>query len=112
VGLIYPQLVQDAVPSIASFLDSPEPLLRERTVNVLVRIGRGDYGMIAPYWANLFRFALDAEPRVRLTFIWASENIATNIPDIYEESTLCFLIDGYIIPSLTVREQEKTSNAL
>ncbi len=81
------------MPSIASFLDSPEPLLRERTVNVLVRIGRGDYGMIAPYWANLFRFALDAEPRVRLMFIWASENIATNIPDIYEQGNRLLQID-------------------
>ncbi|MBQ9889387.1 MAG: HEAT repeat domain-containing protein, partial [Bacteroidales bacterium] len=43
LGLIYPQSVQDAVPTIASFLDSPEPLLRERAVNALGRIGRGEY---------------------------------------------------------------------
>ena len=42
MGLSYPQLVQDVVPTIASFLDSPEPLLRERAVNALGRIGRGD----------------------------------------------------------------------
>jgi len=35
MGLVYPQSVQNAVPSIASFLDSPEPLLRERAVNAL-----------------------------------------------------------------------------
>ena len=29
------------------------------------------------------RFAKDKEPNVRLSFIWASENIATNNPDIY-----------------------------
>ncbi len=84
MGLIYPQSVQDAVPTIASFLDSPEPLLRERAVNALGRIGRGDYSLIAPFWAELFRFATDEEPKVRLAFIWASENIATNTPDIYE----------------------------
>ena len=39
MGLSYPQSVQDAVPAIASFLDSPEPLLRERAVNALGRIG-------------------------------------------------------------------------
>ena len=33
MGLVYPQSVQDVVPTIASFLDSPEPLLRERAVN-------------------------------------------------------------------------------
>ena len=84
-GLLYPQSVQDTIPTIASFLDSPEPLLRERAVNALGRIGRGCYPVIEPYWKELFRFASDEEPKVRLAFIWASENIATNMPDIYED---------------------------
>lgn len=84
MGLSYPQSVQDAVPAIASFLDSPEPLLRERAVNALGRIGRGSYPAIEPHWAGLFRFASDESSKVRLAFIWASENIATNAPDIYE----------------------------
>ena len=85
MGLAHPMSVQDAVPAIASFLDSPEPLLRERALNAFGRIGRGDYSIIEPYWAGLFRFASDEEAKVRLAFIWASENIATNTPDIYEE---------------------------
>ena len=85
MGLLYPQSVQNAVPTIASFLDSTESLLRERAVNALGRIGRGDYSMIEPYWTDLFRFAADEESKVRLAFIWASENIATNTPDIYED---------------------------
>ena len=85
MGFVYPQSVQEAIPVIASFLDSPELLLRERAVNALGRIGRGDYSVIEPYWADLFRFASDEEPKVRLSFIWASENIATNTPDIYED---------------------------
>ena len=84
MGLIYPQSVLASVPTIASFLDSPEPLLQERAISALGRIGRGSYPVIEPYWANLFRFASDEEPKVRLSFIWASENIATNAPDIYE----------------------------
>ena len=83
MGLIYPQSVQDTVPAIASFLDSPEPLLRERAVNALGRIGRGSYPVIESYWTDLFRFAADEESKVRLAFIWASENIATSTPDIY-----------------------------
>ena len=85
MGLACPQTVQDTVSKIASFLDSPVPLLRERAVNALGRIGRGSFPVIGPCWANLFRFATDAEPKVRLAFIWASENIATNTPDIYED---------------------------
>ena len=41
MGLLYPQSVQDTVPVIASLCDSQEPLLRERAVNALGRIGRG-----------------------------------------------------------------------
>ena len=85
MGLMYPQSVQDTVPDIAAFLNSPEPLLRERVLNALGRIGRGDYGIIEPYWTDLFRFASDDNPEVRLAFIWASENIAMNTPDIYGE---------------------------
>ena len=85
MGLAYPLSVQDAVPVIASFCDSPVPLLRERAVNALGRIGRGSYHVIEPYWTNLFRFASDEEAKVRLSFIWASENIATNTPGIYED---------------------------
>ncbi len=57
--------------------------MRERAVNALGRIGRGSYPVIEPYWTDLFRFACDEEPKVRLAFIWASENIATSTPDIY-----------------------------
>ena len=90
MGLLYPQSVQDVVPTIASFLDSPEPLLRERAVNALGRIGRGSFAVIEPYWADLFRFTSDEDAKVRLSFIWASENIATNSPDIYENYMTIF----------------------
>ena len=84
MGLVYPQSVKAAVPVIASFLDNKVSLLRERAVNALGRIGRGDYHVIEQYWSSLFRFANDEDAKVRLSFIWASENIATNTPDIYE----------------------------
>ena len=90
MGLICPQSVQDAVPVIASFCDSREQLLRERAVNALGRIGRGSYHIIEPYWANMFRFATDEAPKVRLSFIWASENIAANTPDVYENTMAIF----------------------
>lgn len=84
IGLAYPLSVQDVVPVIASFGRSPVPLLRERAVNALGRIGRGNYHVIEPYWESLFRFASDEDAKVRLSFIWASENIAVNSPGIYE----------------------------
>ncbi len=85
IGLIYPLSVQDAVPAVASFFDSREPLLRERAAGALGRIGRGSYPVIEPYWTDMFRFASDEDAKVRLAFIWASENIATNTPGIYED---------------------------
>lgn len=90
IGLAYPQSVQDMVPVIVSFLDNPTPLLRERAVNALGRIGRGSFPLIEPYWTDLFRFASDEDAKVRLSFIWASENIATNTPDIYQDSMPVF----------------------
>ena len=85
MGLKYPLTVKNAVPPIISFCDSSIPLLRERAINALGRIGRGDYRLIESYWTSLFRFATDEEPEVRLSFIWASENIAANTPDIYQD---------------------------
>ena len=97
IGLEHPSSVTDSVSVIASFCDSDDPLLRERAVNALGRIGRADYRLIGEYWKGLFRFAKDEEPKVRLSFIWASENIATNTPDIYSEYMPIFeelLYDG------------------
>ena len=85
MGLQYPAEVQSTIPAIVFFLDSPTPILRERAVNALGRIGRGSFPVIEPYWASLFRFASDADAGVRLSFVWASENIAVNSPDVYAE---------------------------
>ena len=79
------QDLMDTLRANQDHCDSPTPILRERAVNALGRIGRGDYRLIEPFWEDLFRFASDEDPKVRLIFIWASENIATNTPDIYEK---------------------------
>ncbi len=90
MGFAYPQSVKQAVPAIAAFCDSTLPILRERAINSLGRIGRSSYPLIESYWAGLFRFASDPEAKVRLSFIWASENIATNMPDIYKNHLSVF----------------------
>ena len=90
IGMVYPQSVRDTVPEIASFLESTVPFLRERAVNALGRIGRSSYDVIEPYWTALFRLASDGDSKVRLSFIWASENIAVNTPDIYEDHMQVF----------------------
>ena len=84
MGLQHPEKIGKWVPAISDFLNSPAPLLRERALNALGRIGRADFSLIKTYWNDLFRFAKDEAPNVRLNFIWASENIATNTPEIYE----------------------------
>ena len=85
MGMKFPIAIKDSVPAIAAFCDSGEPLLRGRAVNALGRIGRGCYSSVEPYWDCLFRIAHDEEAGVRLAFIWASENIATNTPDPYKD---------------------------
>lgn len=90
MGLAHPESAHDAVPAIAAFLESPEPLLRERALNALGRIGRADYQVMGPYWEDMLRSADDESAKVRLAFIWASENIATNTPGIYENHMSIF----------------------
>jgi HEAT repeat protein len=85
MGLQHPSRIAEYVSPISHFLNSFDPLLRERALNALGRIGRADFSLIKPYWSDLFRFAKDEAPNVRLNFIWASENIATNTPDIYTD---------------------------
>ncbi len=90
MGLLYPEETAPYVEKIASFLDSQEDLLRERALNALGRIGRARFETVKPYWDKMFGLATDDNPRVRLAFIWASENIATNTPDAYESYLLLF----------------------
>ena len=85
MGFAFPDSITDHIPAVVAFCSSPKPLLRERAVNALGRIGRSSYAAIEPYWEGLFRFASDEAANVRLSFIWASENIATNTPDPYEK---------------------------
>lgn len=89
-GLSFPESVTESVPLISSFLESPVPLLRERAVGALGRIGRGRFELIEPCWTDLFPLAGDPDPKVRRSFIWASENIAANTPDIYEQHMAVF----------------------
>ena len=85
MGLQHPDKISTCVPAVAGFLNSGDPLLRERALNALGRIGRADFSLIKDYWNGFFRFAKDGAPNVRLNFIWSAENIATNTPDIYAD---------------------------
>lgn len=85
IGLQYPDAVLPYVPEIAAFLGTEDAFLRERTVNTLGRIGRVDIELVKPYWQSIFALAADESPNVRLSFIWACENIATNTPDACEK---------------------------
>ena len=90
MGLVHPMAIAEHVPAVAAFCGSSDPLLRERALTALGRIGRGNYKAIEPYWEGLFRFADDEAANVRLSFIWAAENIATSTPDPYGEHMAVF----------------------
>lgn len=90
MGLQHPDKTASYVGKIATFLDAQDDLLRERALNALGRIGRTRFETIKPYWERMFGLASDQNPRVRLAFIWASENIATNTPEAYESHLQLF----------------------
>ena len=90
MGLRYPGEVSPFVEEIAAFLGAADPFLRERAMNALGRIGRAEYALIRPYWEKMLPLAEDESPDVRLSFIWASENIATNTPEACQDTVSMF----------------------
>ncbi len=92
MGLQYPEGIEPYMDRIASFLEAEDDLLRERSVNALGRIGRANFKLVAPYFDFLLKRATDSCSNVRLSFIWASENIATNTPEAYEEHISVFAV--------------------
>lgn len=90
MGLRHPAEAATFVPQIAAFLKDENALLRERALNALGRIGRGDYSLAQPYLSQMRLLAADSEPAVRLAFIWACENIAVNTPTSFAKDLLLF----------------------
>ena len=90
MGLLSPADIQSYISQIASFMDSQDALLRERALNALGRIGRGRFESVEPYLGKMAGLATDEQPQVRLAFIWASENIATETPDAYAQNLSLF----------------------
>lgn len=85
MGLRYPQSVESYVEDIAGYLEDEHPKLRERSVNALGRIGRADKNLVIPYLDKLMKTRNDGIGAVRLSFVWACENIATNAPELFCE---------------------------
>ena len=83
MGLQYPVQVQPYIAEIAAYLGIDNPKLRERAVNALGRIGRADKTLILPFFDLLMSMRSDMSDEVRLAFVWACENIATNAPKLF-----------------------------
>ena len=86
MGLNYPMQVKPYLEDIADYMDDNHPKLRERSLNALGRIGRADKDLILPYFDEFMTMGNDESDDVRLAFIWACENIATNAPELFCES--------------------------
>ena len=85
MGLNYTIEIEPHVKNIAIYLDDENPKLRERAVNALGRIGRADKNLILKYFNQLMDMRNDDVGNVRLAFVWACENIATNSPELFCE---------------------------
>lgn len=83
MGLRYPQDVKPYIEEIVDFLEDKHPKLRERAVNALGRIGRADKNLVIPYLNIIMEKRFDDDGNVRLSFVWACENIATNAPELF-----------------------------
>ena len=90
IGLKYPLRVQEYIGKIANYLENNNPKLRERAVNAIGRIGRADKNLVLPYLDKLMKMVEDEADNVRLSFIWACENIAMNAPELFCENLKLF----------------------
>lgn len=83
MGLAHPDEVKKYVDKIAEYIENEHPKLRERSVNALGRIGRADKDLVISYFDKLMNTREDEIENVRLSFVWACENIATNAPELF-----------------------------
>ena len=83
MGLKYPQQVKSHIEQIAEHLEDESPKLRERSINALGRIGRADNNLVISYLEKLINARNDEMGNVRLAFVWACENMATNAPELF-----------------------------
>ena len=90
MGLKYPKAAEPFIGILAKHLQSENPKLRERAAGALGRIGRADDNLTASYLDDIFVLARDPVPNVRMNFIWACENIATNAPLLFENKMEIF----------------------
>ena len=90
MGLKYPIKIETYLEDIFSYLESDNPKLRERSTNALGRIGRADKNLVIPYLNKLMEMKEDESNNVRLAFVWACENIATNAPELFCEKLELF----------------------
>lgn len=90
MGLRYPMQAEAYIEDIAGYLEDNSPKLRERAVGALGRIGRADKHLIIPYLDKIMNMRKDTVDNVRLTFVWACENIATNAPELFCEKLELF----------------------
>ena len=99
LGLKNPQKIAPYISNIAKELENEEPKIRERAVGALGRIGRMDFDLIKSHIPMILSKAKDPHSDVRMNFIWACENIATNTPEVFDTSMEIFakLLDDEVI---------------
>ena len=94
IGLEHHAEIGPYIKDIASYLESENPKLRERSANALGRIGRADKDLVVPYMDRIMTLKDDESEKVRHAFVWACENIAVNAPELFcgKLETFCRMI--------------------
>lgn len=90
MGMKYPEKVAPLINVLAMYLNNENNKIRERAVGALGRIGRANHKLILPYFDEIIALSKDPAANVRMNFIWACENIATNMPLLFENKMMIF----------------------
>lgn len=90
MGMKYPEKVTPFLNVLVIYLSNANNKIRERAVGALGRIGRANHKLVLPYFDEIIALANDPASNVRMNFIWACENIATNAPLLFENKMMIF----------------------
>lgn len=76
IGIKAPFLIKEIIPLVFNALDSGNAKVRENAIFALGRSGRAKIDLVDNKITKIIDMHTDSEPKVRMSMIWACENIA------------------------------------
>jgi len=84
IGIHKPEIVKNLINYAFEDLQNKCPVIRENALFALGRTGRADINLVKDRIIEIINLNKDDNAKVRMSMIWACENIANNRADLFE----------------------------